>query len=154
MLFDPENKINKLCAQGMEQEGEGNTVQAMELFTRAWNEATTPQEQFIAAHYVARHQTSIAGKLHWDETALKLHWDETALNIALEIGDNEVKQSLPSLYLNVAKGYEDTHNYALAEQYYKQALAHTQYLPDDGYGNLVRMGINNGLQRVAEKHTP
>jgi rifampin ADP-ribosylating transferase len=72
MQFDPGNKIVKLCAQGMDMEGEGKPEDACRLFLQAWNEATDDFEKFIAAHYVARHQKSVAHKLEWDETALRL----------------------------------------------------------------------------------
>ena len=76
MQFDPENHINKLCAEGMLLEGEGKPQEALVLFEQAWQNATNNLEKLTAAHYVARGQKNIADKLTWDETAL---------NLALEI---------------------------------------------------------------------
>ena len=56
MEFNPNNKIIKLCVQGMHMEGEGRPEEASRLFLQAWNEATNDFEKFTAAHYVARHQ--------------------------------------------------------------------------------------------------
>ncbi len=98
MQFDPENPVNKLCAQGMMLEGEAKPTEAAALFAQAWAIAANPVEKFTAAHYVARHQNSIADKLHWDEIALQN---------ALEMHNPEIKQVYPSLYLNVAKCHED-----------------------------------------------
>src|ERR1700744_527366 len=109
MLIDPENHINKLCAQGMQFEGEGKSEEAAIIFQQAWEDAENNLEKFIAAHYVARHQNSIAEKLIWDETAL---------NLALKIDDEEVKGAYPSLYLNIAKGYEDLQVFAKANENY------------------------------------
>jgi tetratricopeptide (TPR) repeat protein len=139
MQFDPENDINKLCAQGMQMEGEGRPEEALKLFQLAWDEATTTVEKVIAAHYLARQQDSIAGKLQWDETAL---------NLALTIADDEVRALYPSLYLNVAKCYEDMKDPARAQEHYRLALKFTSFLPHDGYGNMIRAGINKGIERT------
>jgi tetratricopeptide (TPR) repeat protein len=139
MLFDPENNINKLCALGMQLEGEGKAEEAAGLFEQAWQEATNTTEKFTAAHYIARHQSS---------TADKLKWDETALNLALTINGDEIKTVYPSLYLNIAKCYEDMGNLNKALKNYQLALTFTLFLPNNGYGNMIRAGINMGIERV------
>lgn len=141
MEFDPNNHIVKLCAQGMDQEAKGNPEEASKLFLQAWNEATTDFEKFTAAHYVARHQKS---------TADKLKWDETSLHLALKINDDTVKGTFPSLYLNIAKGYEDLNDLANAKKNFELAHSFTHLLPGDGYGNMIRGGIINGLKRLTE----
>ena len=139
MLFDPNNPIVKLCAHGMELEGEAKPEEAAKVFQQAWDESTNNQEKFAAAHYIARHQNSVADKLKWDETALSL---------ALEIEDEQIKGAYPSLYLNIAKCYEDLKDFAKAKQNYELALSHTAFLLDDGYGDMIKAGIANGLARV------
>lgn len=139
MLFDPENKIVKLCALGMECEGQGNMAAAHSLFERAWNEARSAFEKLTAAHYVARHQPS---------TEQKLKWDLTALNLAMIVREDQLKETYPSLHLNVAKGYEDLGDLLKARMHYEKARAYAAFLPDDGYGNMLKNGILNGLERV------
>jgi len=139
MLFDQQNPINQLCAQGMQLEGEAKPEEAAKLFIQAWNEASNTAEKFIAAHYVARHQITVSDKLKWDETALSL---------ALELDNPEVNGALPSLYLNIAKCYEDLKDFDKARANYQSALECTKFLLDDGYGNMIRSGIKNGLDRV------
>ena len=139
MQFDPNNKIVKLCAQGMDMEGKGNPEEASKYFLQAWNEATNDFEKFTAAHYVARHQKSVADKLKWDETALQL---------ALKINDETIKGTYPSLYLNIAKCYEDLNDFDNARKNYQLALSFTNLLPDSGYGNMIKGGIMNGIERV------
>lgn len=143
MQFDPENPINKLCGQGMLLEGEGKPDEAAALFQQAWNEATNATEKFTAAHYIARHQDSIESKLKWDETALSL---------ALSIEGEEIKAVYPSLYLNIAKCHEDLKDFDKALENYQLALSFTPALPNDGYGNMIRAGIDNGITRV-QSHT-
>lgn len=139
MQFDPNNNIIKLCAEGMGLEGEGKKEAALQLFEQAWAEASNDFEKFTAAHYVARHQKSIAGKLDWDQRAL---------HHALKINDEGIKSTYPSLYLNIGKGYEDLDDFESARANYATALSFTTFLPEDGYGQLIKGGILNGVERV------
>src|SRR6218665_4050719 len=138
MQFDSENKIIKLCAEGMMMEGRGEAAKAAELFREAWEQAGNDFEKFTAAHYVARHQPNAAEKLAWDQTAL---------SFALKVEGDSLKGAYPSLYLNIAKGHEDTGNAAEARKNYETAQTYTGHLNDDGYGNMVRAGILKGLER-------
>ncbi len=139
MEFDQNNEVIKLCAKGMEMEGQGQQSNASNLFNEAWNLAITDFEKFTAAHYVARHQISISDKLIWDDKALKY---------ALKTDDETVKGTLPSLYLNIGKCYEDLGDFENAKSNYQAALSFTDFLPDNGYGNMIKAGITNGLMRV------
>ena len=140
MLFDPENHIVQLCAQGMTLEGEGKPQQALQLFEQAWTEATNDFERFTAAHYIARHQPTIADKLKWDETAL-----QHALCVPTDMSG-----TYPSLYLNIGKCHEELNNKAAARASYQLAMSYADKLPDDGYGNMIHTGIAKGLERVKE----
>src|SRR5690606_10599129 len=116
MQFDTDNKIVRLCAEGMDMEGKGHPEAAGRLFLQAWNRAATHFEKLIAAHYVARRQSTVAAKLEWDKKALES---------ALLLGD-EGRAFLPSLYLNIAKCYEDLQQPDKAMQHYglAQSFAH------------------------------
>ena len=139
MQFDTNNKIVKLCAKGMTLEGEGKREEASIVFQQAWDEATDDFEKFTSAHYVARHQENVTDKLKWDETALQL---------ALKINDENVKGAYPSLYLNIAKCYEDLNDFDNAKKNYQLALSFTDRLLDDGYGKMIKGGIINGIERI------
>jgi rifampin ADP-ribosylating transferase len=141
MEFDPNNKIVKLCAQGMEMEGRGKAEEASKLFLQAWNEATNDFEKFTAAHYVARHQKNVNDKLIWDETALLL---------AQKINNDTVNGAFPSLYLNIAKCYEDLKDLDNAKRNYDLAHSLVNLLPDNGYGTMIKAGIIKGLERVTK----
>lgn len=140
MNFDPDNPIIKLCADGMALEGEGKRAQAAKLFEQAWQRAATDFEKFTAAHYVARHQDSVANKLKWDETAL---------DCALRMPGDDINAALSSLYLNIAKDHEDLGDFVNARENYQLALSFADFLPDDGYGNMIRGGIKSGTERVS-----
>ena len=141
MGFDPQNNVVKLCARGMEAEGKGDLEEAHKLFLLAWNEAENDLEKFTAAHYVARHQISVADKLKWDETALQL---------ALKINNDTVKEAFPSLYLNIAKCYEDMNEIDKAKKNYELALSFSNSLPGTDYAVMIKSGILNGIERVAK----
>jgi tetratricopeptide (TPR) repeat protein len=140
MEFDPNNNIVQLCAKGMEMEMTGKPEEAKAFFFQAWEEATNDFEKFTAAHYVARHQKSVQDKLKWDEAALEF---------ALKINDSSLKTSYPSLYLNIAKCYEELKDTGNARRNYQAALSYVDSLPDDGYGKMIRSGIKNGIERVS-----
>jgi tetratricopeptide (TPR) repeat protein len=140
MQFDPDNPIVRLCAEGMELELRQQFAEAARLFAKAWESATNDLEKFIAAHYVARHQESVRDKLKWDETALAF---------ALQIRDSGMQANYPSLYLNIAKCYEDLHDISNARNNYQLALSYCRYLPDNGYGQIILTGIRNGIERLS-----
>lgn len=140
MQYDPNNNVVKLCAEGMSLEGAGKKEEALALFTQAWEEASNDVEKFTSAHYIARHQKNAIEKLNWDKTAL---------DFALKIDDEIVKGAYSSLYLNIAKAYEDLEDFNSAKEYYRIALSYTEFLLDDEYGAMIRAGIANGLERIS-----
>jgi len=113
--FDPNNVVIKLCMSGMSLEDGGNIEDAIMMFHKAWHEATDDYERFIAAYYLARQQKSITDKLKWMETSLQC---------ALNMNDENVKSAYSTLYLNIAKCYEELcdsdnakRNYELSNSY-------------------------------------
>ena len=139
MEFNQASKTVQLCAKGMELEGQGQLTDAFNHFNEAWSVATDDIEKCTAAHYIARHQKSIADKFKWDLTALQF---------ALNIKDDSVGEFLPSLYLNIAKCHEDLRDYDNAKTNYLLAFSFSDRLPDNGYSNMIKGGIKNGLDRV------
>ena len=121
MEFSPFNNIVKLCLQGMNMEETGKPEEASKLFMQGWNEATNDFEKFLAAYYVARHQSNVPDKLKWLETALEF---------ALKVNDNTVQSAFPSLYLNIAKCYEDLNDPVKAKEYADLAIS-LKYNPSD-----------------------
>jgi rifampin ADP-ribosylating transferase len=140
MFFDTDNPIVKKCTDGMMLEGMGKEEDARKAFKDAWDMAGTDLEKCIAAHYLARQQASVADKLNWDEIAL---------SHAHLANDEKIKEAYPSLYLNIAKGYEDLNNLAAAREYYLLAQSFIHYLQEDGYGKMIKAGIGKGIERIA-----
>ena len=123
MEFNPNNNVVKLCLQGMGMEEKSKPEEARKLFLQAWNEATIDFEKFIAAHYLARHQKNVSNKLKWLETALQY---------ALNINNDTVNSAFPSLYLNIAKCYEDLSDPHKAENNYELASSFKDKPSDKG----------------------
>ena len=121
MEFSPFNNVVKLCLQGMNMEETGKPEEASKLFLKGWNEATNDFEKFLAAHYVARHQSTVSDKLNWFETTLQF---------ALKVNDNTVKSAVPSLYLNIAACYQDLNDHIKAKEYSDLAIS-SKYHPSD-----------------------
>ena len=141
MQFDPANHIVKLCAQGIYFEGEGKAEEARINFQKAWDEATNHTEKFISAHYLARHQNSVAEKLKWDIISLQS---------ALKINDEDMKSNYSSLYLNIAKCFEEMKDLENARTNYLLALSFSDSLPKDGYGRMIKSGITAGMERLSK----
>jgi tetratricopeptide (TPR) repeat protein len=138
--MDPNNPIIKLCADGMQAEAIGRYDEARLLFAQAWEQSKDDYEACIAAHYVARHQKTP------EEI---LHWNKVALDRADAVNDERVLGFYPSLYLNMRKAHEDLGNWEEAKRHYELAAAKMSNLSQGRYGDVVRDGLNRGLQRVS-----
>ena len=121
--FDPNNKIIQLLLQGMGMEDSGKPEEASLLFLKAWSEATDDFERFIAAYYVARHQKNSSDKLKWFETSLQF---------ALKLNDVAVKSAFPSLYVNIAKCYEELSDSDKAKENYELSNSYKLAPSDPG----------------------
>lgn len=137
--MDPNNPVVKLCAQGIEVEMQGRRDEARSLFLQAWELRQDDVDACVAAHYVARHQGTPAETLRWNELAL-MHANSAS-------GDS-VRSFYPSLYLNLGKSYEDLGDTSRARELYEQCKQCIKDVPDSGYGEIVRQGLHNALQRV------
>ena len=139
MQFDNNNVVVKLCAEGMLLEGQGKDNEARDLFNKAWTLATNDFEKFTAAHYVARHQDSVEEKLKWDKQAL---------THALKLDSDDTSNVLPSLYLNIAKCYEDLNKPIQGQENYQTGLTFFKSDSDDGYSKMIKSGLKAGLARL------
>jgi len=137
--MDSDNPIVQLCSQGMEAELAGRYDEARRLCEQAWEEASDDYEACIAAHYLARHQET-------NEDGLR--WNREALARADRVADARVQGFYPSLLLNLGRSHELTGNRGEARRLYRLASARTTDLPEGPYGDLVRRGITNALERI------
>ncbi|PSL46498.1 hypothetical protein CLV51_103478 [Chitinophaga niastensis] len=142
MLYDPANPVVQLCVKGIETEYSGNLEKADTLYREAWELAKNDLEFLTSAHYLARVQS---------DPRESFRWNLLALEYATKTTDLDIIAFYPSLYLNVAKSYENLRSFADAYKYYLLAHDCIQDLPDDGYGIMIRKGIEAGQERLKEK---
>ena len=140
--MDPNNPVVKLCAQGIEIEMKGRRAEARSLYFQAWELRQNDVDACIAAHYLARHQ---------DTPAETLRWNELALKHAMSTSDESIRSFYPSLYLNLGKSYEDLGDVSRARELYEQGEQYLSDALDGGYGDIVRQGLYNALQRVRQE---
>jgi tetratricopeptide (TPR) repeat protein len=135
--MDPTNLVVRLCVQGMQAEASGRLVEALGLFQRAWQAAGDDYEACIAAHYVARHQTSP------EET---LHWSQVCLDRADRVGDGRVTGFYPSLHAGMGRAHRELGDLARAREHFALAAAHIDHVPPGQYGDWVRLAVAEGLR--------
>jgi hypothetical protein len=141
---DANNPAVKLCSAGMQAEGEGRHADAKALFEQAWHESRDDYEACIAAHYVARHQPTVAEEFEWNRLALER---------AERVDDDRVSGFFPSLHLNLAHSFEKLGRLDEARDYYGRAAAGLHLLGESPYARLVRTGVMAGQARTSTEST-
>ena len=139
MAIDSNNAVVALCAAGMAIEGD--VAAARRLFEQAWEARRDDYEASIAAHFLARHQTT-------DED--RLAWNIRAASHAEGVADDRARELKASLYLNLADAYFAVGDSAKARAAIGRAAESLDDLPVDGYRNFVKRGIDGLVGRLDE----
>lgn len=137
-------------AMGLGQRGE--RAAARELFGRLWDEIGSDGDAFhrcALAHSMADVQDDVADELLWDERALAAAESLTDDRLAEGGVAAGVAAFYPSLRLNLAECHRKLGDLTSARRHLEQGRAAVDALPDDGYGQLIR----SGLDRLAERLT-
>lgn len=121
--FDHNNIVIKLCIKGMNMEDGGNIEDANSKFHQAWNIAENDYEKFIAAYHLGRREKNSRDKLKWLEVSLQC---------ALNINDENVKSAYSTLYLNIAKCYEELSDSENAKKNYELSHLYEDKPSDEG----------------------
>ncbi len=139
MLFDPENSIVQLCAEGITSR---DLSHRQTLIEKAWKEATNDTEKCLSAHYMGRILADVNERLKWDILAL---------DFALKIPENTIATFLPSLYLNIGKNYDEMGLRIKASEYYQQAFSKSMILKNDPYGKKIKSNIIRSMEALLNK---
>ncbi|MFI6031425.1 hypothetical protein [Amycolatopsis magusensis] len=127
------------------QRGDRETARAR--FTELWAEAVDPLHRCLIAHHLADQQDDVREELRWDLVALETA-DSISEDRAADAGvAGSVRGLYPSLHLNVGDAYRRLGEFALARQHLELSRAEIDVLADDGYGQLIRAG----LERLADR---
>lgn len=138
-----ENAVVHLCADGIAAESVGRLEDAHAAYERAWQQRVDDWDACVAAHYLARHQPSLA---------LSLYWNQEALRYADAVTDNRTVDFRPSLLLNLGYSYELLGDAFSAQHHYRQALAAVEHLPSGAYRDMIAHSLVTKLDRLASPH--
>jgi hypothetical protein len=134
----------------------GRRQEARERLADLWQrvgEQGDPLHRVSVAHFLADLQDDVAQELAWDERALAAVQeltDERAQQYATSL---QVRGFLPSLHLNLADAQRRLGRAQRALEQLARAEASVEALPDDGYGRLVRGGIEHVRAALAAGST-
>ncbi|MEO6085937.1 MAG: tetratricopeptide repeat protein [Umezawaea sp.] len=129
---------------------QGEREGARLLFTEIWDEIGGEQGDSLhvctLAHAMADVQDDVREELVWDLRALAVADQLTDARVAEAGVPLTVAGLYPSLHLNLSECYRKLGDLDRAREHLQQARATIGVLPDDGYGQLIRQG----LEKVAE----
>ncbi len=102
-----------------------------------------PLHRVTLAHFLADLQDDVRAELRWDERALAAAGDLTDERAQQYDAALRVRGLLPSLHLNLADCLRRLGDASGARRHLAQAGASVDELADDGYGRLVRTGLEH-----------
>jgi hypothetical protein len=129
----------------------GRRGEARQAFAAIWSEIETDGDAFhqcVLSHYMADAQDDPADELAWDRRALA-----AANRIAKERPDTSglsVLSLYPSLHLNLADVLHRTGDMSGARKHLQLAQQASDALADDGYGQMIRGGIERLAARLQQ----
>lgn len=138
MNIDPGNAVVTLCAAGMALEGDAEA--ARRLFEQAWEARRDDYEASIAAHFLARHQSTLEARVRWNAAAA--HHAEA-------VTDGRADAFKASLYLNLADAHFAAGDVATSTRALDAARATVRLVPAGGYRTFVERGITGLEHRLA-----
>ncbi|WP_432842151.1 hypothetical protein [Dactylosporangium sp. CA-092794] len=133
--------------------GRGQRGAARHLFAEIWEEIGGEQGDPLHVCVLAHSMADVQDDVHQE-----LVWDQRALAAAGLLTDDRVAQAgvtlsvaglYPSLHLNLAECYRRLDDLGRAREHLRQAQAGIGALGDDGYGQLIR----SGLERLTRQLT-
>ena len=115
----------------------GNREEARARLEELWEDVEMDGQalpQCTLAHYMADMQ---------DDPHQELLWDLRALEAAGSLAGDEARDYYPSLHLNLAEDYRKLGDWDTAREHLARARELVGALPDNGYGNMIRRGIED-----------
>ncbi len=137
------------AALGGDREGGGRLLRA------AWAD-TEPQDhpqRCVLAHYLADLEPELADEVAWDERALE-EFAEVGEQDLAAVGIPSAAGMAPSLHLNLADGYRRQGRVQDARHHLAAGDRVAGSLPDDGYGAMLRSGLERLRRRLDGEDLP
>lgn len=151
MASTQEDRTARL-GRALELVGRGERDQARALLAALWDELDgdgDPVARCLVAHHLADQQDDPHDELTWDLRALAAADELTpeALQQAGAVGT--VAGLYPSLHLNLGEDHRKLGDLPAARRHLDLGRAASPALGDDGYGQLVRRGLDGLAARLA-----
>jgi len=140
-------------AEAVELGQTGRATEARELFAQIWAELGPdgdPLHRVTVAHHMADLQEDPHEELAWDLRALDAVDGVTDQRAADAGATGPVAAFYPSLHLNLGEDYRKIGDAEAARRHLELGQAAAGALPDDGYGQMIRGGLEGLAQRLGE----
>lgn len=148
MITDPTIiKIGEAVQLGHQGERAAARLAFAEIWAEIGGEEGDPLHRCTLAHAMADMQDDVREELVWDQRAMAaadLLTDERVAQAGVTL---PVAGLYPSLHLNLCECYRKLGDLDRAREHLEQAWATIGALGDDGYGQLIK----NGLERMTEQ---
>jgi len=132
---------------------QGRREAARDAFARIWDEiggeGGDPLHVCVLAHAMADVQEDVHEELLWDRRALAAAASVTEARMAGAGVALSVAGLYPSLHLNLSDCYRKLGDLDRAREHLAHARAGIDALDDDGYGRLIREGLERLTQELA-----
>jgi hypothetical protein len=128
----------------------GERVRGRVLLEEAWDgtSASHHAQRCVIAHYLADVQDDLADEVAWDERAMAAFAGVRDADLE-PVGIEKAASMAPSLHLNLGDAYLRQGRVEEAGVQLALARRSLDTLGADGYGDLVRRGVNGLAERVA-----
>jgi hypothetical protein len=149
----PPDPTTARVAEAMELGQTGRAAEARELFTQIWADLGPdgdPLHRVTVAHHMADLQEDPHEELAWDLRALEAVDGVTDQRAAEAGATGPVAAFYPSLHLNLGEDYRTIGDVESARRHLELGVAAAGALPDDGYGRMIRGGLEGLAQRLGE----
>ena len=129
----------------------GDTQRGRDALSDCWRATTQADhaQRCVIAHYLADLQSSLDDEVSWDEVALSEHADVADEELA-PVGITSAAGLAPSLHLNLGDGYLRQGRLDAARAQLDAGMRTRSALATDGYGALIRSGLDRLEERLHE----
>ncbi len=137
-----------IAAIGTALNGDRATGRAQLL--ACWDAAghTEHAQRCVLAHYLADLEADLDDEVAWDEQALDAYQHVGESDLA-PVGITSARGLAPSLHLNLGDGYLRQGRLDRARTHLGAGLAAADHLNDEGYGAMIRQGLERLDARLA-----